>query len=333
MFRDKEKLKNEFISKSIEKFGDKFDYSKVDYVDCKTPIILICRKHGEFITTPDRHLRYKSGCPWCNRRKQSKGEEMTYKEFIEKANEKYDNKFEYKCDNWIGVVKSKVTVICPEHGESIVNARSHISNMTKFGCPICGNIERAKSKTDSYDDVIKQFMEVYGNFYIYPEINRETYKNKKSKIKIICPEHGEFIKTPSKHLSGQGCHKCRMEELIKTNQLPGGYCEDLFLTKPELKNTSALLYYFSINNGKFFKIGITTKNTSKNRIQALKTKAKSFGINIDIDEVCSKTYTLYEAFKIEQYILETYTEQRIFTKWSTELFKENIYESISKYFV
>ena len=28
------------------------------------------------------------------------------------------------------------------------------------------------------------------------------------KITVICPEHGEFQITPSKHLLGQGCRKC-----------------------------------------------------------------------------------------------------------------------------
>jgi very-short-patch-repair endonuclease len=28
-------------------------------------------------------------------------------------------------------------------------------------------------------------------------------------VKIICPDHGEFEQTPSTHLRGQGCPKCR----------------------------------------------------------------------------------------------------------------------------
>ena len=330
--QDKEKLKLAFIEKSVTRFGNKFDFSKFDYVDCKTPGIIICPEHGEFITTPDRHLRYKNGCPYCNRRKQSVGEEMTFDEFLIKAHEKYNGKFKYRCDKWVGLVKSKVVLTCPEHGDSTINPRSHLSPLTKCGCPKCGNITKAKSKTNSYEEVIEQFRAIYGNKYIYPEENREKYVNKKSKIKIICPIHGEFYKTPQKHLAGQGCHQCLIEKLVETNQLPGGYCEDLFKDKPELKNRPALLYYFSINGGKMFKIGITVKKDSKNRINALTKKAKYLDTTITIDEVCSKQLTLYEAFSIEQEILKEHNEDRVYSKWSTELFKRDIYESIKKYF-
>ena len=330
--QDKEYLKSVWVEKANLKFGNKFDYSKFVYVDCKTPGIIICPEHGEFLKTPDEHLRLKNGCPQCKRRKQSKGEEMTFEEFLEKARKKYNNKFGYRCDNWVGLVKSKVILICPEHGEMEINPRSHISDITKFGCPKCGNIERAKSKTEEYQKVINKLKKLYNGFYYYPEENSKTYINKKSKIKIICPEHGEFVKSVQKHMSGQECHKCKMKHLIETNQLPGGYCEDLFKDKPELKTEPALLYYFSINDGKMFKIGITKKDTTKKRISALVKKANLLGSKIKIEELHSKKYTLYEAFQIEQKILKEFSEDRIYTKWSTELFKVNIEENILKYF-
>lgn len=40
-----------FLEKANNKFGNKFDYSKVNYIDCNTPITIICPKHGEFETT------------------------------------------------------------------------------------------------------------------------------------------------------------------------------------------------------------------------------------------------------------------------------------------
>ena len=36
--------------------------------------------------------------------------------------------------------------------------------------------------------------------------NKKIYVNKRTKIKIICPEHGEFIKSVQKHQSGQGLY-------------------------------------------------------------------------------------------------------------------------------
>src|SRR5690606_13963766 len=34
------------------------------------------------------------------------------------------------------------------------------------------------------------------------------YVNNKTKVCIICPEHGEFWQRPSSHLKGHGCQKC-----------------------------------------------------------------------------------------------------------------------------
>ena len=55
-----------FIEKCKFKFGDKFDYSKVNYIDSKTPVTIICPEHGEFQTTPSNFLRKKYGCSKCS---------------------------------------------------------------------------------------------------------------------------------------------------------------------------------------------------------------------------------------------------------------------------
>ena len=50
--------KEKFIAQSIEKFGDKFDYSKVTDINNKEidKITIICPIHGEFETTPKSFL-------------------------------------------------------------------------------------------------------------------------------------------------------------------------------------------------------------------------------------------------------------------------------------
>ena len=70
--KSKESRKNEFIKKSKEKFGDKFDYSKVEYVNATTPVILICKEHGEFEMQPKSHLNSNTGCIECSKQVQRK---------------------------------------------------------------------------------------------------------------------------------------------------------------------------------------------------------------------------------------------------------------------
>lgn len=50
---------NEFIKQARNVHGDKYDYSKVEYVNSKTKICIICPIHGEFWQTPDNHLHGK----------------------------------------------------------------------------------------------------------------------------------------------------------------------------------------------------------------------------------------------------------------------------------
>ena len=46
---------------------------------------------------------------------------------------------------------------------------------------------------------------IHKNIFDYSLVK---YKNNKTKVKIICPEHGVFEQMPSNHLSGSGCYKC-----------------------------------------------------------------------------------------------------------------------------
>ena len=53
-----------FIAKSKEVHGDKYDYSKVIYVNRHTPVIITCPIHGDFPQFPTNHLS-GSGCQKC----------------------------------------------------------------------------------------------------------------------------------------------------------------------------------------------------------------------------------------------------------------------------
>lgn len=54
-----------FIEKSRNIFGDQYDYSKVDYINKSTKVIIICPIHGEFEQTPNNHFNSKIGCNLC----------------------------------------------------------------------------------------------------------------------------------------------------------------------------------------------------------------------------------------------------------------------------
>ena len=55
---------DEFVQRAREIHGDKYDYSKVRYVNYKTKVEIICPKHGSFWQTPACHFKC-DGCPTC----------------------------------------------------------------------------------------------------------------------------------------------------------------------------------------------------------------------------------------------------------------------------
>jgi hypothetical protein len=46
--------------------GEKYDYSKVEYVRNKTPVEIVCPQHGSFFQKPNAHVSSRSGCPKCH---------------------------------------------------------------------------------------------------------------------------------------------------------------------------------------------------------------------------------------------------------------------------
>jgi hypothetical protein len=62
------------------------------------------------------------------------------------------------------------------------------------------------------EEFIYKAQDVHGGKYDYSKVE---YVSNKTKVCIICPQHGEFWQSPEKHLKGQGCSKCRYVSLAE----------------------------------------------------------------------------------------------------------------------
>ena len=58
-----------FLERAKQRFGDRFDYSEVQWRSYKSPMKIRCRKHPvQWITiTPEKHLQTTGGCRHCLR--------------------------------------------------------------------------------------------------------------------------------------------------------------------------------------------------------------------------------------------------------------------------
>ena len=81
--------KDTFIEKAKRIHNDRYDYSKVEYVNAHTKVCIICPEHGEFWQTPNNHLN-GNGCPLCKNRKIGDGLRDTVEDFSNKSNEIHD---------------------------------------------------------------------------------------------------------------------------------------------------------------------------------------------------------------------------------------------------
>ena len=185
----------EFIQKAQKVHGDRYDYSKVEYVNSKTKVCIICPEHGEFWQTPSSHIQ-KSGCPKCSGR-----EKLTTDSFIEKAKVVHGNKYDYSKVKYKNHM-TKVCIICPEHGEFWQRPNGHLRGA---GCPTCGIEIRNNHLALTKEEFLSRSRQTHGDKYDYSEVE---YVNSSTKVCIICPTHGKFYQLPIDHYKGRGCPAC-----------------------------------------------------------------------------------------------------------------------------
>lgn len=201
------KTKEQFIKDAQKVHGDKYDYSKSNYINNYTEIIVICKKCGyEFKVIPYVHLR-GVGCSNCDKKK-SISHMMSMEYFLKKAHEKHGDKYDYsKVDLLHRDENGKVIIICPIHGEIKQNPSMHL----RSGCKQCHMEKLAESKRLNTEIFIDRAKKIHGDLYDY---SRTIYKNKRTKLSIKCNTCGNvFTQYPLAHLHGEGCPVCNFSKL------------------------------------------------------------------------------------------------------------------------
>lgn len=180
-----------FIAKALVVHGDKYDYTKVDYVRSKEEVTITCKDCGnEFKQQPRNHL-FGNGCPECKRL----ASKMTQDEFIAAAKAVHGDRYDYTLLVYVSA-RENVDVLCKVHGVFSQCASKHLEGC---GCTLCG---RTNLTTQEF---VERAKSLYGDEYDYSEV---VYVTSNAKVTFTCSKGHRYEQTPNAHLAGNGCREC-----------------------------------------------------------------------------------------------------------------------------
>ena len=270
-----------FINKANLKFDFKFDYSKVNYINNHTKVSIICPIHGKFLQTPMSHLANSFGCKECSlifKKSTVKGTEK----FIEEIQTLHPNldfsKTLYKGN------KKNVIVSCHIHGDF---NKKPVHLLRGQGCKECSRKEQIKKLSWDSEYFIQEAKKIHGDKYDYRLVD---YKSYHKRVSIICPVHGVFTQTPSKHISSKaGCRVCNKSISKKEKELYD-FVTDFYPAyqtyKPKfLKGKHIDIYIPSLNLGIEYN-GIAFHHSSKGLSKFLDLHTKQINYHADKYKLC-----------------------------------------------
>lgn len=181
---------------------NKYDYSKVIYLNNKTNITIICKKHNIiFKQKPNNHLNGQ-GCKLCGNEKTINSNKFSEQEFLEKCVNVHGDTYDYSKVEYINI-SEHIIIICKIHGEFKQTPDVHLRGC---GCPSCGGIASNKNRFLTKEIFIDRSILIHLNQYDYSLVNEVSSG---TKVIIICDTHGEFSQLPHSHMAGAGCPKCK----------------------------------------------------------------------------------------------------------------------------
>ncbi|MDZ4785612.1 MAG: hypothetical protein SGJ02_05990 [bacterium] len=246
----------EFIAKAKLVHGEKYnyDYSNVVYINKRTKVKIYCPKHDHhFEQFPGVHINQKQRCKFCGKESGDAKQTITNEEYIKSASARHNNYYDYSKCNYTNSY-SKVTIICPQHGDFEVEAKSHDKNKLPSGCPKCGDIKAGLSRRKGNKVFIDRAVEVFGEDKF--NCDKVDYQTVKDNVIIKCNKHNcEFEVTPGNFL--KNIHNC--PECVKEINKELLYTTEEFINQCKEAHGDLYDYSKSEYSGAFEKVDIICK--------------------------------------------------------------------------
>lgn len=127
----------------------------------------------------------------------ARGIRLTTEEFIAQSTLVHGDKYDYSLVRYKNT-HTKVTIICPIHGEF---SQLPMDHKKRCGCDRCSG-----TFVHTQLDIIQKIKDVHGELYDYSKV---VYKNIDTKITLGCKLHGDFNIAPRCIMQQhQGCRLC-----------------------------------------------------------------------------------------------------------------------------
>ena len=201
MAKAKKLSTEEFIKRSKVVHGDKYDYSKSEYLGDGEKVEIICPKHGPFSQCAGAHS-HGHGCQECYDERRAISIKKDSNQFIEECKIVHNNKYTY--ENTIYTAsRNKIEINCPIHGAFPMIASDHLRGC---GCYSCYKEEAFK---ETLNERTKSFIDkstkMHNGKYDY---SNSKYMRRHDEVEIICPIHNSFWQIAGDHMMGSGCPRC-----------------------------------------------------------------------------------------------------------------------------
>lgn len=154
---NKKSTVEEFIEKSNIIHKNKYDYSRVNYINAHVKVKILCPIHGEFIQSPNHHLG-NEGCNKCRYLTLSRRFSKTKDEFIKDSLKIHGNIYNYSKVNYIRR-DLNIIIICKKHGEFLQLPCNHLRGDR---CPKCSNrISLAETEFLNYMNITDRYYTIH----------------------------------------------------------------------------------------------------------------------------------------------------------------------------
>lgn len=216
----------QFKLRCIKKFPD-YDYSQAVFKGERDKITVTCLKHNYTWSVLTKSLIEGHGCPICGRENIKNKQSMGIKEFVKRAREVHNNKYDYSKVEYVNS-RTKVCIGCVQHGDFYQTPNNHLRGQ---GCPKCREYKGEAQ--------ISEFLKAHNiEFQTQYPIEYEGNIKGFTYIDFYLPQHNIFIEyngmqhyIPVEHFGGE----LKFQQQKKRDQYVRNYCIENNIQLLEIK--------------------------------------------------------------------------------------------------